>query len=645
MGLTRKQIIMLLILISGTFVTILNQTLVNPALPTIMSDTGVDASTVQWLTTGFTMVNAVMIPITAYLTDRFPVKRLFIIAMSVFTVGTLFAAWGPNFPVLLAGRLVQAAGAGVLMPMVMTVLLLTFPVAKRGMAMGLFGIIIMFAPALGPTIAGIVVDNANWHVLFLAVAVLCALDVVVAIVGLPNETKEVPEGLNLDKPSVALSTIGFGGMLYGLSVIGSSGVSPVAICALVVGAIVTGVFVWRQLHLDVPMLEMRVLKARNFTVGTIVSMIVQAAIMANAVLIPIYVQNLCGQPATVSGLVLLPGAIIMGVMGPVAGRLFDKHGPRVMSIIGVLGLTITTFIMTTLALDTSMVFLGFMIALRNLSMSLINMPLNTWSMNALDNRYINHGNAVNNTFRQVAGSLGTAIVVSCYSIVTAMQTDTVGQVNASMAGINFAFFVQGILCIAATIIVVFFVKDKKRAAQTEVAPNPATDLASPAELMHETDCVLPATATVADAVAFFTQKRTDAALLVDSDSKVCGIISDGDILRTLTPRQTSEYVDPTIMITTGHDNPDLSARVLEVMALPAADIATKNVICIDINDSTRDVARTLGINHLHRAPVLKDGKLVGVIDRGAINTRALNLFLAEAGKQAAEEAGKSGETL
>lgn len=166
MGLSRKQIMMLAVLMFGTFVTVLNQTVVTPALPSVMAEMSVDAATAQWLTTGFTLVNAIMIPITAYLTDRYSTRNLFVVAMGIFTAGSLLAGWGPSFPVLLAGRLLQAAGAGILMPMVMTVLMLTFPVDKRGSAMGLFGVVIAFAPAIGPTVAGLIIDNASWHDMF-----------------------------------------------------------------------------------------------------------------------------------------------------------------------------------------------------------------------------------------------------------------------------------------------------------------------------------------------------------------------------------------------------------------------------------------------------------------------------------------------
>ena len=213
MGLSRKQIVTLAVLVFGTFVTVLNQTVVAPVIPSVMAEMNVDAATAQWLTTGFTLVNAIMIPITAFLTDRFTTRRLFLVSMGVFTVGSALAGWGPNFAVLLIGRLVQAAGAGILMPLVMTVLMWTFPVDKRGTAMGLFGIVIAFGPAIGPTAAGIIIDRATWHDMFYIITALSIIVVVVAVFVL-KRGGETNKDVTLDVPSVILSTLGFGGLLY-----------------------------------------------------------------------------------------------------------------------------------------------------------------------------------------------------------------------------------------------------------------------------------------------------------------------------------------------------------------------------------------------------------------------------------------------
>jgi len=215
MKLSRKEWLMLAVLVFGAFVTVLNQTLVTPALPSIMVEMAVDQSTAQWLTTGFTLVNAIMIPITAFLQDRFSTRKLFVFSMATFAVGTLMAGVGPNFPVLLGGRLVQAMGAGILMPVTMTVLMLVFPVDRRGSAMGIFGLVIAFAPAIGPTVAGFVIDQADWHILFYIIFVLSLVIIAASLFLVDNKAPANKGDSVLDPLSLVLSTLGFGLMLYG----------------------------------------------------------------------------------------------------------------------------------------------------------------------------------------------------------------------------------------------------------------------------------------------------------------------------------------------------------------------------------------------------------------------------------------------
>lgn len=456
MGISHKQIIMLILLVFGTFITILNQTAVSPMMPEIMVEMSVDAATVQWLTTGFTLVNAIMIPITAYLMDRFTTRRLFLVSMGIFAIGSFLAGWGPSFFVLLAGRLVQAAGAGILLPLVMTVLMRTFPLEKRGSALGLFSLVIAFAPAIGPTVAGIIVDHASWHDMFFIIA---ALSLIIAIVSafVLDETGATDRQAVLDVPSVVLSSVGFGCLLYGLSAIGSYGINIPAIATFVVGAVALVFFFRRQLHMDHPMLQIRVLANRRFLVATIISMLMQAALLGAGILIPIYLQSYLGQSATLSGLVLLPGAIIMGIMGPVAGRLFDKHGPRVLGLVGMTVLTLSTFALAFLGPDTSILYVTAMYTVRLFALALVNMPLATWGMNALDNKLLNHGTSVNNTFRQVAGSLGTAIIISISTIATNVGQQSMDALQANIFGIDVAFGISGALCLIGLVLVVFLV--------------------------------------------------------------------------------------------------------------------------------------------------------------------------------------------
>ena len=628
-GLTRKQIVMLAVLVFGTFVTVLNQTVVSPALPSIMSEMSVDAATAQWLTTGFTLVNAIMVPITAFLTDRFTTRRLFLTSMILFTCGTALAAWGPSFPVLLGGRLVQAAGAGILMPLVMTVLMWTFPVDRRGTAMGVFGIVIAFAPAAGPTVAGIIIDQANWHVMFWIIAALCL--VVIFFAGAVLERGgETNKDVTLDVPSVILSTIGFGGLLYGLSAIGSYGVTADSAAGVVIGAVALVFFFRRQLRMEQPMLQVRVLANRKFLIATIIVMLVQGALLAGGILLPILLQSYMGFSATTSGLVLLPGAIIMGAMGPVAGRLFDKHGPRVLAVTGTGILALTTSAFVFMGPGTGLVTLTVIYTVRLFSLSLVNMPISTWGMNALPDKLVNHGTSVQNTFRQVAGSLGTAIIVSTS---TAVQNAVAGSTDATTAGvfgIHMAFVVATALCVIGFVLTVALVRNKPGDEAAADEDNKHRSLIE--QIMKRDVYTLPEDATVLEAMQLLVNNHISAAPLVDAAGKPTGFISDGDIMRYLSKRGQM-IMDPVVMIVQTvdayADHKDYAHKLEHLMSMKASDIGAKGIIGVNVHADLPEVCRVLGENHLKKVPVLDNGIIVGVINRSDITHFSMERYLAD----------------
>lgn len=455
-----KNSLIIGVMLSGAFIAVLNQTILSPALPSIMRDMHITAVEGQWLTTAFMLVNGIMIPISAYLIDRFTTRQIFLSSMVLFTAGTALAGFSDSFALLLVARILQAMSAGILMPMIQTVILLLFPKEKRGSAMGTVGIVIAFAPAVGPTLAGWMVDAWGWHSVFLIIAPLAAIDVILGFFMLRNvgETGK-PE---LDCLSIVFSTLGFGGLLYGFSAAGNYGWSSILTLApLVVGVVFFIIFVRRQLKLKTPLLELRVLETKVFSYATIISMIVNAALIAGTIITPIYLQNILHFTAMQSGLVMLPGAILMGIMSPITGNLFDRFGPR---IIAITGLTIMTgFTLFFVFMDETWTF-GFLCMIytaRMFGLSLVNMPITTWGLNALDNRMIAHGSAINNTARQVAGSIGTAILITIMAMVTAFN-HSAGSVQATLSGMHAAFFVAFGLSAAALIMAILFVKKEKR---------------------------------------------------------------------------------------------------------------------------------------------------------------------------------------
>ena len=465
----------LAVLMAGAFVAILNSTFLNIALPSIMADLEVTPTTVQWLTTGYMLVNGIVIPTTAFFIQKYSVRQLFLTAISLFTIGTIIGGVAHIFPILLAARMIQAIGSAIMMPLLMNVLLTSFPVEKRGGAMGIFGLVMTFAPAIGPTLSGWIVEHFDWRMLFHIITPI-ALTVLVVSFFLLKDKKE-KSSITIDTLSVLLSSIGFGGLLYGFSIAGEQGWrSPQVYGTILLGVICLVLFIVRQLKLEIPMLEFRIFKYPLFTLSAVISIALNITLFSGMILMPIYVQTIRGFSPLDSGILLLPGAIIMGIMSPITGRLFDKYGVRSLGIIG-FGLTaITTYLFSNLTMDTSYTQLLIIYAFRSLGIALVMMPIMTNGLNQLPAKYNPHGTALNNTLSQVSGAIGSALLITVMSTRTAtyaeeMTATEMGKLTeqpstamlaelqnkAMIEGINDAFLVSvGIVCIA--LILTFFAK-------------------------------------------------------------------------------------------------------------------------------------------------------------------------------------------
>ncbi|MDS3956052.1 MDR family MFS transporter [Staphylococcus epidermidis] len=411
---TKRNLIVSVMLISA-FVAILNQTLLNTALPHIMRELNINENTSQWLITGFMLVNGVMIPLTAYLMDKVKTRPLYLGAMGSFLIGSIVAAIAPNFGVLMIARVIQAVGAGILMPLMQFTLFTLFSKEHRGFAMGLAGLVIQFAPAIGPTFTGLIIDNASWRVPFIVIVGIALVTFIFGFVSISsyNTTKET----KLDKRSVIYSTLGFGLMLYAFSSAGNLGFSnPIVLCSLLISLIIIGIFVKRQITISNPLLNLKIFNNKIFCFSTITSMIIMLSMVGPALLIPLYVQNALGLSALLSGLVIMPGAIINGIMSVFTGKFYDKYGPRPLIFTGFILLISCTFLLCLLKVDTSYTYLIVIYAIRMFAVSLLMMPINTTGINALKTEDISHGTAIMNFGRVMAGSLGTALMVTFMSI-------------------------------------------------------------------------------------------------------------------------------------------------------------------------------------------------------------------------------------
>ncbi|MBG3189794.1 DHA2 family efflux MFS transporter permease subunit [Staphylococcus aureus] len=488
-------------LLFGMFIAILNQTLLNVALPKINTEFNISASTGQWLMTGFMLVNGILIPITAYLFNKYSYRKLFLVALVLFTIGSLICAISMNFPIMMVGRVLQAIGAGVLMPLGSIVIITIYPPEKRGAAMGTMGIAMILAPAIGPTLSGYIVQNYHWNVMFYGMFIIGIIAILVGFVWF--KLYQYTTNPKADIPGIIFSTIGFGALLYGFSEAGNKGWGSVEIETMfAIGIIFIILFVIRELRMKSPMLNLEVLKFPTFTLTTIINMVVMLSLYGGMILLPIYLQNLRGFSALDSGLLLLPGSLIMGLLGPFAGKLLDTIGLKPLAIFGIAVMTYATWELTKLNMDTPYMTIMGIYVLRSFGMAFIMMPMVTAAINALPGRLASHGNAFLNTMRQLAGSIGTAILVTVMTTQTTQHLSAFGEeldktnpvvqdhmrelasqyggqegamkvllqfVNklATVEGINDAFIVATIFSIIALILCLFLQSNKKAKATAQ----------------------------------------------------------------------------------------------------------------------------------------------------------------------------------
>lgn len=459
---SRQDITVLAILLFGTFLSFLNQTLMNVALPSVMKDFDITAAQGQWLSNGYMLISGVMIPATAFLIDRFKTRHLYLTSMVVFTLGTFIASISINYPMLIAGRMIQALGAGPISPLMTVVIMNMFPVQSRGKAMGFIGLAMNFAPAIGPTLSGWIVQSYDWRSIFYVILPLGVINILVAAFALKNFGEQKYPKFNF--LGIVLSTIGLGTLLLGFSNAGDKPWLTFEVAGFVlIGLVVTGLFIYQQTHTNLPMLNFSVFKHRIFTISSITNFVVIMGLYGGMILLPLYIQNVRGVSPMASGMVLLPGAIIMAFMSPITGVLYDRVGARYLSFTGLIVLSIGTFMFTLIDMNTSVTYLATMQGIRSFGLGLALMPIQTDALNDLPLELMSHGSAMYNTIRQIAGSLGTALLVTIMSISTSnYATDNVSLSieEATLHGIQVAYIVVTIISIVAAMMCLKLSKKK-----------------------------------------------------------------------------------------------------------------------------------------------------------------------------------------
>lgn len=471
--LTHVAFVSIAILTFITFVGNFTQLQLSAALPTIVSDFGISVTTGQWLTSIFQLVMGVMVPLTAYLTRRFSTRQIVIASMAVFTLGSVFAWLGSSFVLVLIGRLLEAVGTGVMWPVLQITVFSIYPLSRRGMAMGTVGMAMSVAPAIGPTLGGVQTDLNGWRSIFLTLTVIGVISLLLAIFGLRNfGTRDA--SAKADFFSVGLSIFGFGGLMFGFTNIESYPFThPMVWLAMLIGLVGIVWFVLRQIHgarrqaadpsKQPPLLNLSVLKNKSFTVGTVTAALSFFAFSSIMVIMPLYIQDCRGYSATISGLVMLPGAFGQCIAQFFGGKALDRLGARPVALIGSITLLFGTIMMSLISMTSWIWWVSIWQFVRQIGMGFVLMPITTWSLNCLEPEEVSAGSAVTNTVRQIAGAIGAPVLVILMETFTALRWAAIGGAKnmyavANVFGIQWALRVSATICFIMVVMVFFGVR-------------------------------------------------------------------------------------------------------------------------------------------------------------------------------------------
>ena len=471
--LTHAAFVSIAILTFITFVGNFTQLQLSAALPTIVSDFGISVTTGQWLTSVFQLVMGVMVPLTAYLTRRFSTRQIVIASMAVFTLGSVFAWLGSSFVLVLIGRLLEAVGTGVMWPVLQITVFSIYPLSRRGMAMGTVGMAMSVAPAIGPTLGGVQTDLNGWRSIFLTLTVLGVMSLFLAIFGLRNfGTRDA--SAKADFFSVGLSVFGFGGLMFGFTNIEAYPFThPMVWLAILIGLVGIVWFVLRQIHgarrqsadpsKQPPLLNLSVLKNKSFTVGTVTAALSFFAFSSIMVIMPLYIQDCRGYSATISGLVMLPGAFGQCIAQFFGGKALDRFGARPVALIGSITLLFGTIMMSLISMTSWIWWVSIWQFVRQIGMGFVLMPITTWSLNCLEPEEVSAGSAVTNTVRQIAGAIGAPVLVILMETFTSVRWAALGGSKgmyavANVFGIQWALRVSATICFIMVVMVFFGVR-------------------------------------------------------------------------------------------------------------------------------------------------------------------------------------------
>lgn len=637
----RAAIGMIAVAAAAAFLATFNETFLNIALTPIMQSFSVDVTTVQWLATGYLLVAAVFVPVSNVLYQRFPTRPLFVAVLALMVLGSVVGALAPSFGVLLGGRLLQAVGTGLLTPIGMNITLAVAPREKLGLAMGVMAAMTTLGPSLAIVVSGALLSVTPWTTLMwvfgaLALAVLLAGAVLLRTV--------VPLGRPvLDILSFLLVAVGLVGLLYGIST-AFSGYAPAAALSAVVGIAALAGFIVRQNRIETPLLNLRPFRSAPFVLGVSMTMLGLLFVFAMNVVIPVFLQSSRGQSPLGASLTLAPGILMTVVLGPIAGRLFDRHGGRLMIPAGFAIMAVFAGLVGVAAGHESVLLFGALYVPAVLATALVIGPSQTFALSHLDRETSPHGVTVVSTSFQIAGCLGTSLAVGVYNAVSSLEhADGASALAASTSGFRGAAVLVALASVLGIVLALAATKASRtaRAAAVESAGSAVSaeggeGVRTVEDLMKSEVYTLSSSQSVLEALQMFTARGISGAPVVDADGELVGFLADGDVMRYLSAEHPSSA--NIYSFATG-ESEDLEEALHDLADLPVLRLATREVVTLEANASLAEAVAVLSDAHLKKVPVLRgqDGPMIGIVARSAILRLAISSHLAARERPVAEE--------
>lgn len=636
--LSRKPAVTLFVAAFAAFLATFNETFLNVGFAPIMESLSVDVSTVQWLATAYMLGAAVMVPVSAFAYRSFPTRPLFCATTALLVIGSVVGAFAQNFAMLLIGRIIQALGTGMLIPIGMNITLEIAPREKLGTYMGIMGAMTTLGPSSSVILAGLILAVADWHMLLWTFAALSALCFLAGAIILRDIAKLSHP--RLDALSVALIGIALIGILYGISTVFGGNVI-IALVAAIIGVIALVAFIKRQGKLAEPLINLEPLKIAPFAVGVIANMLSLIVIFAMNIIVPTFMQSILGTPALVASLTLFPAILCSCVVSPVAGRVFDKHGPGVLLPLGFACMAVFSVLTGLFVATANPIVLALIYIPVICGSALVIGPVQSFALSKLSYQLNPHGVTVMSTGFQIAGCIGSSVFTGVYVAVSAVTT--AGGAPAAQAATQ-GMVVTG--CLVGAVALVGFIvalwirrqaalstaptAESWEQAQVEEAARESGMGVEPnvVSLMKTDVYTLAEDALASDAMQLFASKGISGAPVVSERGAIVGFVSDGDVMRSLA-NQVPAFKSAWSFIVE-LDNEDFNKTLGEVMKTPVSQMATRNVITVNVTDDMGAVARVLVDNHLKKAPVMQDGHMVGIINRSNITAYAVSAYLGEA---------------